>query len=187
MSNNGCRFGDPCPFIPTEPTIGTFHGQQSAGHCLSSKVRKEFSLRTAHCCAPSASADSVHLFGSFWIKVIFNGRFQGQAGPPQVDVSRHWRKIEVRHSRDGLGLWLPGAPFWQFLVIARLSIWLSINSSGKIRKHVKNCFQSTVSAFQSLCRDRFWQQVLWSEVRTLGLLRAPLGLLGAPGFTSDEY
>jgi hypothetical protein len=50
----------------------------------------------------------------------------------------------------------------------------------------KDCFSSTVSAFQSLSRDRFWQQVLFSEVRTPGLLRAPLGLFGAPGFTSDE-
>ena len=33
----------------------------------------------------------------------------------------------------------------------------------------KDCFSSTVSAFQSLSRDRFWQQVLFSEVRTPGL------------------
>ena len=52
---------------------------------------------------------------------------------------------------------------------------------------MKKYFQSTVPAFQSLCHDRFWQQVLWSEVRTLDLLRAPPGLLGAPGFTSDGY
>ena len=80
--------------------------------------------------------------------------------------------------------WASGCPgpFWQFLVFARLSIWLSmlsINSSGKIGKHVKDGFSSRVSAFQSLCRDRFWQQVLWSEVRTLDLLGGALGLLGA--------
>ena len=186
MSNNGCRFGDPCPFIPTEPTIGTFHGQQSAGHCLSSKVRKEFSFRTAHCCAPSASADSVHLFGSFWIKVIFNGRFQGQAGPPQVEASRHWRKIEMRHSRDGLGLWLPGSPFWRLLVIA--TIWWSINSSGKIKKHVK---EERLFLKHSLC---FPEPVAWQVLAASSVfrsaysrpLRAPLGLFGAPGFTSDE-
>ena len=44
---------------------------------------------------------------------------------------------------------------------------------------MKDCFSSIVSAFKSLCRDRFWQQVLWSEVRTLGPLGAPLGLLRA--------
>ena len=85
-----------------------------------------------------------------------------------------------RHSRDGLGLWLPGAPFgnfWLSHVIARLSIWLSINSSGKIRKHVKDGFSSTVSPFQNLCRDRFWQQVLWSEVSALDLLGRAPGLL----------
>ena len=54
------------------------------------------------------------------------------------------------HSRDGLGLWLPGPPFGNVLVIATLSILLSIISSGKMGKHVKACFSSTVSAFQSL-------------------------------------
>ena len=57
---------------------------------------------------------------------------------------------------------------------------------------MKDCFSSTVSGFQNLRRDRFWQQVLWSEVRALdlgtssrpfgaaiGLLGAPAGLLGA--------
>ena len=65
---------------------------------------------------------------------------------------------------------------------------------------MKDGFSSTGSAFGSLCRDRFGQQVLWSEVRTLGLLGAfweqlkatgllgaPVGLLGATGFTSDKY
>ena len=118
------------------------------------------------------------------IKAVFNVRFQGQAGPPQVHVSTPLQ--------GWIGSLAARGPFWQFLVIARLSIWLSINSSGKIRKHVKDCFSSTVSAFQNLRRDRFWQQVLWSEVRALdlgtssrpfgaaiGLLGAPAGLLGA--------
>ena len=77
-------------------------------------------------------------------------------------------------------------PFWQFLVIARLTIWLSINSSGKIRKHVKNCFQSTVSASRACVVTGFCSKFR-GQVRTLGLLPAPLGLLGAPGFTSDGY
>ena len=69
--------------------------------------------------------------------------------------------------------WISGCP--EFLVIiARLSIWLSINSSGKIRKHPKIVF-----AFQSLYRDVFWQQGLWSEVRAPGLLGGALRLLGA--------
>ena len=33
---------------------------------------------------PSASADSVRLFGFLDQSYNFNGRFQGQAGPPQV-------------------------------------------------------------------------------------------------------
>ena len=40
---------------------------------------------------------------------------------------------------------------------------------------MKDGFSSTGSAFGSLCRDRFGQQVLWSEVRTLGLLGAAKG------------
>ena len=56
--------------------------------CLQSA--EGISLGTAwflHCYVASASADSVHLF-DLVVKVIFNGRFQGQAGSPQVDVSR---------------------------------------------------------------------------------------------------
>ena len=73
-------------------------------------------------------------------------------------------------------------PFWHFLVTARFSIWWSINSSGKIRKHVKDCFSSTVSAFQNLRHDRFWQQVLWSEVRALDLGTRSRLLEQLPGF-----
>ena len=136
--------------------------------------------------APSASADSVRLFGS-WDQTVFNVRL-----PPQVHVSTPLQ--------GWIGSLAARGPSWQFLVIARLSVCLSINSSGKIRKHVKDCFSSTVSAFQNLRPDRFWLQVLWSEVRTLdlgassrpfgaaiGLLGAPAGLLGATWFTPDEY
>ena len=48
------------------------------------------SLRTARfliSCAPSASAGSVHLL-DLEIKTVFNVRFHGQAGPPQVHVSK---------------------------------------------------------------------------------------------------
>ena len=116
-------------------------------------------LRTAwflHCCAPS-SADSVHFTGSLdqsYLLVGFKARLDHATGMDWVSAR---------------------GPFSQFWVIATLSIWLSIISSGKIRKHVQDFFSSTVSAFQSLCLDRFWQQVLWSEVRTLGFMGAPLG------------
>ena len=54
--------------------------------------------------------------------------------------------------------WVSGCPGPLLAIFgATLSIWLSINSFGKIRKHVKRLF---------LYRDRFWQQVLWSEVRS---------------------
>ena len=42
---------------------------------------------------------------------------------------------------------------------------------------MKDCLSSTISAFQNLCRDRFWQQILWSEVRALDLLGRALRLL----------
>ena len=123
---------------------------------LGFKVQKEFpsELRTAWFCTVACLLLLRILFISLdlQIEVLFNGRFQGQAGPPQVDVSRHWhwRKSEVRHSKDGLGLRLPGAPFGNF--------WVSLGTGidFAIEKHVTNCFQSTVSAFQGLCRDRFW-------------------------------
>ena len=150
------------------------------------KVRKEFPSEQLGSCSLARLLLLQILFISLdlEIKTVFNVRFQGQAGPPQVHVSTPLQ--------GWIGSLAARGPFWQFLVIARLSIWLSINSSGKIRKHVKDCFSSTVSAFQNLRRDRFWQQVLWSEVRALdlgtssrpfgaaiGLLGAPAGLLGA--------
>ena len=85
---NGCCFADTCPIISTEPTIRALQGQQSAVHCLSSRCGGNFpqnSLVFALLRA-LASADSVHLFRSFDPN-IFNGRFQSQAGPPQVHVS----------------------------------------------------------------------------------------------------
>ena len=71
-------------------------------------------------------------------------KFLGQAGPRQVDVSRF--DAELKCTTPGMD-WVSGSrgPFWQFLVIARLSIWLSMLSSGKIMKYVK-----TVSQAQSL-------------------------------------
>ena len=66
--------------------------------------------------------------------------------------------------------------FWPFLVIATLSLV----SSGENPKNVKDCFSSTGSEFQSLRRNRFWHQILRSEVSTPGLL-------GASGFTSGWY
>ena len=106
MSNNGYWFGDPRPFIPTS-AIGALHGQQSAVLCLSSKCGKDFPQKSLVFALLRGCAD-------LEIKVVFNGRFQGQAGPSQIDVSRHWRKIEMRHSKDGFGLPLPGAPFGNF-------------------------------------------------------------------------
>ena len=153
------------------------------------KVRKEFPSEQLGSCSLARLLLLQILFISLdlEIKLFPMFGFNARLGHPKY--------MFQRHSRDGLGLWLPGAPFgnfWLQHVIARFSIWLSINSSGKIRKHVKDCFSSTVSAFQNLRRDRFWQQVLWSEVRALdlgtssrpfgaaiGLLGAPAGLLGA--------
>ena len=78
---------------------------------------------------------------------------------------------------------------WQFLGITIVSIWSSLTSSGETRKHRKDCFSSTASAFQSPCRNRLWQQTLWSEERALSLLGfwQHLWAIWAPGFTSDEY
>ena len=77
-------------------------------------------------------------------------------------------QIEVRHSGDGLGLWLSGAPFGKF--------WFSLRYRFVIDKlPLLNQKLCKIVSFQSLCRDRFWQQVPWSEVRALGLLRASLG------------
>ena len=128
------------------------------------EVRKEFPSEQLGSCSVAHLLLLQILFISLdlEIKTVFN-----------VGVSRpkldHPEYMFQRHSRDGSSLWLPGAPFGKFWVIARISIWLSINSSGKIRKHVKDCFSSTGSAFR--------QQVLWLEVRALDLLRRALGLL----------
>ena len=104
-------------------------------------------------------------------------RFQGQAGPRQViDLSR----LDAELKRTTLGMdWVSACrgPFLQVLVIdwvVDTFIWYNQEI------YVKARFSSTVCAFQSLCRDRFGQQVLWSEVRTLGLLGARPGLLGSP-------
>ena len=146
------------PCISTESTIWALHGQQSAVHCSSSKYARNFpqnslvlALLRALCFCRFCS--------SLWIlrsKLYSMLVFKARLGHPKY--------MFQRHSRDGLGLWLgcPG-PLLAIFGYRRLLMWLSINSSGKIRKHVKDCFSSTVSAFQNLRRDRFWQQVLWSE------------------------
>ena len=177
MSSNGYWFGDPFPRISTS-TIWALHGQQSAVHCLSSKRgrnfpqnRLVFALLRAFCFCRFCSSLWI-----VWSKLSYD-RFQAQAGPCQVYTCfKTWRATPGMDS----------APFGNF--------WLSLRYQfgywhfhGKIRKHVNDCFSRTVSSFQSLSRDRFWQQVLWSEVRTLGVLGAPVGLLEVPGFTSDKY
>ena len=100
-----------------------------------------------------------------------------------IDVSRLDARLQC--ATPGM-VWVSGCPGPLLAIlgypyaIARLSLGLSLISSGKIRKTCESCFSSTVSAFQRLCRSRFWQQLLWSELCTLGLL-------GAPGFMSDTY
>ena len=93
-----------------------------------------------------------HPFSSGNGKGDFNSRFRGQGGPRQLGVSKLDARFKLHHSWDGLGLWLPAAPcghFWQFLVIATLSIWSDryVILSGRIRKYVKDCLSSTASAF----------------------------------------
>ena len=156
------------PFISTESTIWALHGQQSAVHCSSSKCGRNFpqnslvlALLRAFCFCRFCS--SVWILRSRLSSIL---GFKARLGHPKY--------MFQRHSRDGLGLWLPGP---LLVIFARLSIGCSINSSCKIRTYVKDCFSSTVSAFQNLCRDRFWQQVLRSEVRALDLLGRALGLL----------
>ena len=116
------------------------------------KVRKEFPSEQLGSCSLARLLLLQILFISLdlEIKTVFNVRFQRQAGPPQVHVS-----TPLQGWIGSLAAW---GPFWQFLVITRLSI----NSSGKIRKHVKDCFSSTVSAFQNLRRDRFSRP--WDEL-----------------------
>ena len=135
------------------------------------KVQNEFPSEQLGSCSVARFLLLQILFVSLHleIKTEFNVRFQGQAGPPQVNVStllQGW-----------IGSLAARGPFWQFLVVARLSSSLSTNSSGKLRKHLKDCFSSTASAFQNLCRGRFWQQVLWSEVSVVDLLGRGFGLL----------
>ena len=89
------------------------------------KMRKEFPSEQLGFHAPSASADSVRLFGSSDQNYI---RWQ---------VSRPGWATQAHASTPFEGWVGPPAarsPFWQFLVIGRFSIRLSINSSGKIRK-----------------------------------------------------
>ena len=106
MPNNGYWFGGPFPFIPTV-AIGALHSQQSAVHCLSSKCGRT-SLRTAwfwYRCAASASAGSVHLFGS--LKKLSYDSFQGQAGPRQENISRLDAKLKC--ATPGMD-WVSGCP-----------------------------------------------------------------------------
>ena len=110
MSNNGCWFVDPFPLISIS-TKEALHGQQSAVHCLSSMCGGN-SLRKAwflHCCAFCiCKFDHLSTVG-----------FKARLG---------WRKIEMRHSRDGLGpgLWLPRGPLSKFGLSLRY--WLGYRS-----------------------------------------------------------
>ena len=121
MSNNGCWFGDPFPLISTESTIGTLHGQQSAVDCLSSKCGRNFpqnslvfALLRAFCFWRFCSCLWI-CRSKLYSMVGFKARLDHSK---YIDVSRQWRKVEARHYRDGLGLWLPGAPFG--------NVWLSL-------------------------------------------------------------
>ena len=145
------------------------------------KVQKEIPSEQLGSCSLARLLLLQILFISLFleIKAVFNVRFQGQAGPPQVHVSTPLH--------GWIGSLAARGPFWQFLLIARLSIWLSIIRLVKSRKHVKDCFSSTVSAFQNLRRDRFWQQIVVRSACSIGLLGAPASLLGATWFTPDEY
>lgn len=141
--------------ISTESKIG---GQQSPVHCLDSKCRRNFpqnseqlgfALLRAFCFCGFCS--SLWIFRSKFYSMV---GFKARLGHPKwcfKTLTQNW----IAPLQGWSGSQAARGPFRQFLGIARLSIWLSINSSGKIKKHVKNCFQRTVSAFQSLCRDRF--------------------------------
>ena len=84
------------------------------------KVRKEFPAEQLGSCSLAHLLLLQILFISLdvEIKTVFNVRFQGQAGPPQAHVATPLQ--------GWIGSLAARGPFWQFLVIARLSIWLSI-------------------------------------------------------------
>ena len=86
MSSNGCWFGDISPFISTESTIRALEGQQSAVHCLSSKCGRNFPQNSL-VLARFLLLQILFISLDLQIKTIFTGRFQGQAGPPQVHAS----------------------------------------------------------------------------------------------------
>ena len=159
------------PCIPTESTIWTLHGQQSAVHCSSSKCGRNLpqnslvlALLRAFCFCRFCSF--LWILGSKLYSTLGPVRFQGQAGPPQVHVSTPLQ--------GWIGSLAARGPFWQFLAITRLSIGLSINSSGKIRKQVVSQAQSLLSRTCVVIGfgSKFCGQkcVLWTLGRALGLL-----------------
>ena len=145
-----------------QSTIRALEGQQSAVHCLSSICGKNF------------PQNSLVLALFLLLHILFASMDLQIKNHLHWYVSRPgWATPSTRFNAiQGMG-WASAS------VIARLSIWLSIwlskNSSSKIKEHSKDCSSSTVSAFQilpNLYCDRFWQQVLWSEVRALGCYRS---------------
>ena len=109
------------------------------------KVRKEFPSEQFGFCSVARLLLLQILFIplDLEIKNIFNGRFQGQAGPPPVHVSTPLK--------GWIGFLAAWGPLWQFLVIARLSIWLYIISSGTTMPQIISrlqhslCFPEPVS------------------------------------------
>ena len=148
MSNDSLLCGDPCPFISV--TLFVF------------KVRKPQSSLVFCTLVHLLLLQIIHLFGSLHQSYLNKVSRPGWTTPSRC--FKTWRKNWSVQLQGWIGFLAARGPFWQFLVVATVSIWWSMISSGKIR--------------ECLCRDRFWQQVLW--------LGAPLGLLGAPGFLSDE-
>ena len=83
--------------------------------CL--QIAEGISLRTAwllHCCAPSASEDSVYRFGSLDQNEI-DRSYSMASFKARLD---HPKCMFQLHSRDGLGLWLHTALYGNF--------WLSL-------------------------------------------------------------
>ena len=160
------------------------------------KARREFPSEQLGSCSVARLLLLQILFISLEleIKTVFNVRFKARLGYPKYMLQRH--------SRDGLGLWLPGGPFGNFSLSLGYQFgcrWICLVKSGNMWKIVLKhslCFREPVS----------WQVLaasLWSEVRALdllgralgsrpfgaaiGLLGAPAGLLEATWFTPDEY
>ena len=86
ISSNGYWFGDIYLFISLESTIRALECQQSAVHCLSSKYGRNLPQNSL-VLARFLLLEILFISLDLQIKTIFTGRFQGQAGPPQVYAS----------------------------------------------------------------------------------------------------